>query len=163
MQIAQTPWVDTAALAAMNRIVQPGCHIFEWGAGGSTLWFGLKGAIVRTVEHSQDWHDVVLMELRRLNLPVKLLFRTLEPPDYENYANAVLETEQTYDLVFVDGRQRVRCFRAAIDRVNLGGCILLHDSERPHYQECLHIAQNRGFTSTEIVETRSLLVCSRTK
>lgn len=161
MQVAQTPWVDAGALAAMNRIVQPGCHVFEWGAGGSTLWFGLKGAIVRTVEHVQEWHDAVLSELRVRSLPVKLLFRALEPPDYAAYVDAIKETPQTYDVVFVDGRQRVRCFRAAIDHVNLGGCILLHDSERPHYQECLRIAQSAGFASTEIVESRSLLACSR--
>lgn len=161
MQVARTPWVDAEALATMERIVHPGCHVFEWGAGGSTLWFGLKGARVRTVEHAQEWHDAVLTELRPLNLPVKLLFRLLEPPTCTSYVNAVLETPQTYDLVFVDGRQRVQCFRTAIDRVNSDGYILLHDSERGNYAECRNIAAEHGFTVSEIVEARSLLLCRR--
>jgi len=37
---------------------------------------------------------------------------------------------EPFDLIFVDGRRRVECMVAALQRLTTGGVILLHDASR---------------------------------
>lgn len=101
--------------------------VFEWGPGTSTQIMALHGCVeeLTSVEHEKAFFDVV----DRMRLPnVRLLHR----PDMDGYVGAI--TESSYDLVFVDGRDRSRCLSLAKVYTKL---VLLHDAARSDYREAV--------------------------
>jgi len=170
-----TPWIDPRATAAIEKIIADGPRpfdIFEWGAGGSTIWFGKKkvGRVV-SVDHDEKWYQDVKKEAVGLDVQVLLRKPTPEPGlrhsttmpnmDFWRYINALSDQNEDFDLIMVDGRARNLCFQRAVYHVRNSGYIILHDSERKVYDECREVAKSHGFTMTEIVEGRSTLICQQ--
>jgi predicted O-methyltransferase YrrM len=173
IEIRSTPCVEALAFEQMKKIVlKKTADVFEWGAGASTLWFG-KFNTGRTVsvEHSKLWYRLVSMLARTRGLKVEVLLREAFPDcsyhqsevmpqmNFDSYIQAIHEAHAHFDLIFVDGRARVLCFKEALKYVKPNGYILLHDFERPRYFECLRQAQSCGFKTTILKEKRSTLVC----
>ncbi|MBI5865097.1 MAG: hypothetical protein HZB38_11440 [Planctomycetes bacterium] len=44
----ERPWITFAATRFLERAVRPGSRVFEWGSGGSTLFFRNLGAYRQT-------------------------------------------------------------------------------------------------------------------
>ena len=55
--------------------------------------------------------------------------------DYVLYINKW--PDYFFDLVLVDGRSRLACLRAAINKVKLGGILMLDNSDYSRYQSSL--------------------------
>ena len=163
--IATTPWVDTKALAAISSMVHTDMDVFEWGSGGSTVWFAGRARSVHSVEHDRDWFQDVSDAASHhslCNVWMQLVCTKQsegELPDWSAYESSCLHAGCLFDIVFVDGRSRVKCFEAALKVIKPGGIILLHDAERPRYAQCRKIG---GLHYAEIVEQRSLLIATRT-
>src|SRR3972149_5458066 len=66
------PWMTYPAVNWLQRRVRPGMRVFEWGMGGSTMFFLNTGAHVTSVEHDAAWHDVVTRYLRDNGLAEKV-------------------------------------------------------------------------------------------
>ena len=128
------PWLCFSLVDFIRSNIGPGSTVFEFGGGGSTAWFADIGASVITVEHDSTW-ALQLNEALEKEASVTLLVKSAAD-DYREYVDAVRAyPDQSFDLVVVDGRQRVRCVAAAIPKVRPGGLLLLDDSERAKYAE----------------------------
>lgn len=168
--------MDQRAIEALTQIIETGPRpfdIFEWGTGGSTIWFAQKRAgRVVTVDHNQEWHRRISETALAQNLPVEALLRPAKPQpgcdhsgghtwampgyDFSDYVSAITDR---YNLILVDGRARVMCFQAALGHLRPGGYLVLHDAERDRYKPCRVFASQAGLAIREIVEARSLLIC----
>jgi SAM-dependent methyltransferase len=49
------PWITYPAFRQLERIVKPGARVFEYGCGGSSLWWASHAAEVISVEHDAAW------------------------------------------------------------------------------------------------------------
>src|SRR5580704_8267998 len=49
------PWITYPAFRQLQRIVQPGAKVFEYGCGGSSHWWASCAAEVTSVEHDAVW------------------------------------------------------------------------------------------------------------
>lgn len=49
------PWITYPAFRQLERIVRPGSRVFEYGCGGSSLWWASHAAEVISVEHDAAW------------------------------------------------------------------------------------------------------------
>lgn len=169
------PWITFAAEEALTGLVRSDARIFEWGAGGSTLFLGNRVSELVTVEHDQHW-------LRRTAtlLPSRTSFRWraywLEPvaraepcefpatdPEayastdaryaqmsFENYAKAIERYPNNYfDIVLIDGRARPSCFKHAVAKVKLGGHIVVDNMERDAYAWIRAAAERLNFDTRE--------------
>jgi hypothetical protein len=54
---APLPWFTYGAIEFLHRVVRPGDHVFEYGAGYSTLWWQARVQRVCSVEHDAAWCD----------------------------------------------------------------------------------------------------------
>jgi hypothetical protein len=140
---ARQPWWCYPAAAEVARQLRPGSQVFEFGAGGSTLWLHDRGVSITSVENDRGWYD----QLTAL-LPPDVTVLLREPATegvmgsavapglfFDDYVAAISAVpEASLDLVIVDGRARVECGRAAMSKVKPGGHLLLDDSNRPRYQ-----------------------------
>ncbi|MFL5752710.1 MAG: hypothetical protein ACJ76F_04830 [Bacteroidia bacterium] len=157
----ELPWITFEAIDYLDRHLKEGAKVFEYGGGGSTLYFLKKAKEVITVEHDKGWFE----ELKKLiSAKNKNAWKGLfiigekgdltERPDpahpghyssadaasagfnYRNYASAIDSyPNQYFDLVVVDGRSRPACLKHAISKVSKGAYLLLDNSDRPYYLE----------------------------
>ncbi|MGA8259886.1 MAG: glycosyltransferase [Arenicellales bacterium] len=103
--------------------------VLEWGAGYSTKYFTeflTRHDIEytwRAMEHQEKWYDAV----RRWGL------RNVEIVLADKDSHEYLSPSGTYDLIYVDGRNRVKCLQSAKKLLKPGGIVLLHDAERRRY------------------------------
>lgn len=129
------PWLPFTLIDDLRSEVHDRARVLEFGGGGSTLWFLEQGAEVVTVEHHPQWAD----HLRQVIGTPRwtLLERSLES-DAAGYVGAADEfDDEHFDLVLVDGRERVRCAHASLSKVRPGGLLIFDDTDRDRYREGL--------------------------
>lgn len=125
------PWLPFRLIDRLGAEVGPGARVFEYGGGGSTLWFLDRGADVVTVEHDEQW--AALLRGSVAGERWDLLHRSGDD-DYREYVHAIDDfADNTFDVVLVDGRERVRCLRAALPKVRPGGVVIVDDTDRERY------------------------------
>src|SRR5512139_1999448 len=133
----QTPWLVKEAYEHLDQLIEPDWTGWEWGAGGSTVWFGRRLVRLTSIEHDADWLHQVQARLTKWNLTnVDLRYIEKGPGYYEAYADAILaEPDGSLNLVCVDGRARVRCVQNAIAKVAPGGVLVVDNMTREYYRE----------------------------
>lgn len=154
------PWITYEAIEWINSYLHKRMNVYEFGSGGSTLYFAKSVGSVVSVEHDEAWFNNVSEALDRYkaknvsyflkrpfftklaqHLPYHHLMyvsRTFpEHRDYifRSYARSIKQyPNQYFDFVFVDGRSRVSCIHSAIGKIKNGGYLMLDNSERDIYQ-----------------------------
>jgi hypothetical protein len=114
--------------------------IFEFGSGYSTLFYQSRVGTVTSVEHHAGWHKKISAEAatntRVIHCPIEKI---------EDYISACKNSGKEYDMIIVDGRERVECAFAALDYLKPDGVIIWDDSDRPRYQDGLKQMTDKGF------------------
>jgi len=114
--------------------------LFEFGSGASTLFYARLVKQVVSIEYDQSWFSLIK---NRVPENATVLFRE---ENYDgSYCRSIKETDQLYDVVIVDGRDRVNCVIQSLDSLSDEGVVLLDDSQREQYQEALVYAKKGGF------------------
>jgi hypothetical protein len=155
---APSPWINFEAIAAIRARLAPGMRVFEYGSGGSTLYWASCGAELVSVEHDPEWYEVVRGRLRP---GARVDLRLVEPEPYDPRADGLDPTDPLaytssdapfrgrtfrryvtqidafpdgwFDLVLVDGRARPSCLRHAAPKVKPGGMLVLDNADRELY------------------------------
>jgi predicted O-methyltransferase YrrM len=133
-------------------------RVFEYGTGGSTIFFAKRVKQVISVEHDETWFQMVrhavskqLLDNCTINLELPVPHQdnrqfglvevkygstnvTYEGLSFENYVrNIAYYPEQYFDIVLVDGRARSACVEAALPKIKSGGLMILDNAERKEY------------------------------
>lgn len=108
--------------------------ILEFGCGGSTQIFSQICKDVTSVETDQKWIDVTKKRISKIENSYSV--------EFKKYSN--IPTDQTFDLIFVDGVDNLRR-QFAIDTwkyLNIGGVMIFHDTRRfQDFQNAAWVAQ----------------------
>ncbi len=136
------PWMNYNIIHLLQERLNDGLAVFEYGSGYSTMFLAGKVASVVSIEYDRAWFE----QMRpRVPANVTLLHQEFE---YDGpYCRSILQDDTRYDLVIVDGRDRVRCAENAVSRLSERGVILFDDSDRKAYAEGLAALRERGFRS----------------
>ncbi|MBK6929915.1 MAG: hypothetical protein IPH12_03275 [Saprospirales bacterium] len=155
----QLPWLNFPALDLLERAITPGFKVFEYGGGGSTLFFCKRAGEVKTVEDDPAWLDGIKDQVEKngwrhwqgwlIEPERRAGLETADPANplhfssshklrkgysYEKYARAIDPfPDEYFDLILVDGRSRPSCIRQAIPHLKTGGLLVVDNTERPHY------------------------------
>ena len=141
---SELPWMNYAVIAFLETRLHRDLNLFEYGSGYSTLFYARLVCTVTSVEHSHFWYDQL-----KDKIPdnVKLIFTEL---DYDgNYCRSIALNQQSYDVVVIDGRDRVNCMKQGIDHLSVQGVILLDDANRDEYIEGINYAKEKKFLDLE--------------
>jgi hypothetical protein len=137
------PWMSYAAIDFLDRRVPRDAQVFEYGAGNGTRWWAERSALVDAVEHDLVWHTYLSAMLPQ-NATVVHAVRGSTA-----YVEAARMTQRRYDIVVVDGRNRVACAGEAVDALKPGGVIVWDDTDRERYQDGIHALRAHGFRQIE--------------
>ena len=124
------PWLTYPAIEFLAARVRPEWCVFEYGAGASTRWWARRVAEVVSVEHDREWYERV-----RGGLPANVSLRHVSLETGGEYSRSAAAKPGRFDVVVIDGRDRVNCARAAMVGVNATGVIVWDNSDRPEYAE----------------------------
>lgn len=160
----RAPWITFGARRRLERTVAAGTRVFEYGAGGSTLFFLDRGCSVTTVDHDPAWLDRVRDHVRpgaawtchhvppcpaqeedREYLSWFPRYRGLSFRRYVHVLDAY--PPGTFDVVMVDGRARGPCLAVASRLVAADGLLVLDNSERPRYAPAIAATEHDGWRS----------------
>jgi hypothetical protein len=148
----ELPWMAYEAIDWLRSFLESDMRVFEWGAGGSTLFFAKRVHSVVAVEHDPKWFSVVSQHLVHHCINnVSLVFCQPERAgafdeaysssderyrelSFQRYAETIdAYPDHAFDLVVVDGRARPGCMKHARTKVRPGGYLLLDNSDREQY------------------------------
>lgn len=145
------PWITEQANRFLKKIVRPDFRILEFGCGGSTLWFDKRVQTLISVEHDQSWYDQICTRLRNgkiLLYPSEQIRGTdhLENP-YDHVCDQY--PDDYFNLVMIDGRDRVRCVEKARRIVQPSGYLCVDNMDRPIYKSIFQLLSDWKHIPTE--------------
>ena len=138
------PWITYPAQHFLEQRLRHNLRVFEYGAGNSTLWWAGKVNEVVSVEHDASWYAALASKI-----PANVTLQ-LEPAGNPRYA-AAIQGAGPFDIVVVDGCDRVECARRALEELSEHGVIVFDNSDRESYSEAFHHLKNIGFRQIEFV------------
>jgi predicted O-methyltransferase YrrM len=153
-----SPWITFDAIQFVSKHIHKDMKVFEYGSGGSTLFWLAVGSDVISIENSPEWFQLLKRRLKprdhidfRLVMPEKNDRECdqgdpANPDDYLsrgegcngynffNYATQIdVFPDECFDLVLIDGRARPSCIKHSVAKVKIGGMLIVDDSDRSYY------------------------------
>ena len=114
--------------------------LFEFGSGNSTSFYSERIKSVTSVEHNLDWFNNI-----KASASENVFINYQELQRGGSYCKFALESGSNYDIIVVDGRDRVNCCINSIGALSESGVIVLDDSERKQYSEAILFLKNQNF------------------
>ena len=134
------PWVTYSFIDFIKNRINKNQDIFEYGSGSSTIFYAERAKSVTSVEHDKGWFDRV-----KNTSPgnAEMIFCHLEKDG--EYAQKAKLLNRKFDIIIVDGRDRVNCCKYSIDALSNQGVLVLDDSEREVYDPARTFLKQNGF------------------
>lgn len=173
----EQPWLTFEAINFLKQHIHPQSKIFEYGGGGSTLFFVKRALEVITVEHNKEWFQLLEEITKNKKLKnwkgflvepekdVKVINPDKANPDhystrdeklkrynFQNYASFIERYPDSYfDIVLIDGRSRPSCIKHSLSKIKQGGFLVLDNSDRDYY---LRFFRNNLDTNYKLIINR---------
>lgn len=135
------PWIVPEALDLIKEKIKSYWQVFEWGSGGSTVFWSKQCKRLYSVEHNPTWIARTSQMMTDHQCPdnwtLKYIIRTedadLAPDEkpFDKYADAILtHPDESFHLIYVDGEAscRERCIANSVSKLKPKGILLLDNS-----------------------------------
>ena len=134
------PWVTYSFIDFIKTRLNKELSIFEYGSGNSTLFYAKHVKRVVSVEHDEAWFNKIVKE-KAPN--AEMIFTHLEKNGA--YSQKAKLLGEKFDIIIVDGRDRVNCCIHSVEALTANGVLVLDDSERDFYNEARIHLTAKGF------------------
>lgn len=134
------PWINGRCVDFLLRFehAMRSWSVFEYGSGLSTVWFAKRCKEMVTVDENRLYHQAVLNELMKNKISNVL---PLWRENYGHvdlkctpYSEAINEDNRQYDLIIIDGRNRVMCALNALRHLKPKSWLLIDNTNWPKMQ-----------------------------
>lgn len=120
------PWISYSAIKYLKGFLSNEKKVLEFGSGMSTIWYAKNAKFVYSVEDSGPWYKAVKKIIKKNNIE-NIEYEFLSGDEYANYKNS---SNEKYDLIMIDGKNRHECALNAITLINEDGIIYLDNSDK---------------------------------
>ncbi|WP_017260158.1 hypothetical protein [Pedobacter arcticus] len=134
------PWVTYSFLDFIKGRLKKEQSVFEFGSGNSTWFYAQHVGLVTSVEHDQDWYNKIVASKPANS---NMIFCALK--EGGEYCKKPVSLGQKFDIIIVDGRDRVNCCKEAVNALTNTGVIVLDDSYRTEYKPGIDFLKANGF------------------
>lgn len=134
------PWVTYSFIDFIKERIKKDHNVFEFGSGNSTLFYAKYAGKVVSVEHDKGWYNK-MQSSKAANSDI--IFSELQTNG--EYCRKPLSLSEKFDIIIVDGRDRVNCCYNSLEALSVNGIVVLDDSEREDYKEGVEFFLERGF------------------
>jgi len=155
----KSPWMCFSAVRFLKEIVRRDMKVFEYGSGGSTLFWISNVREIVSVEHDISWYTIMKKQFDGQDIQnlkyilaepasdTEFTEKRFENPDdyisadpvymgknFDQYAKSINSYPDHYfDIVVVDGRARPSCIKHGIPKLKKNGWLIVDNSERKYY------------------------------
>jgi hypothetical protein len=148
------PWLTDGALDFLDSHIfylkshlQRNPRIFEFGAGNSTLYFLSRGCLVTSIEHDSDWCRKIVDVASCFGYQDRLNLTHAQRPYHQKFDVTACD----YDLILVDGRDRVQCLERVVDEIgrlpgNKKPLVILDNTEHVSDKYASYLTMLGGFS-----------------
>lgn len=116
------PWFTYPALDYLDQLDLQSLTMLEWGSGNSSLFFAGRVSKLCSIEHDWEWFN----QIKALNLSNQELLHV----EQERYAEAACGFNTVFDVILIDGIERLACSKIAVSLLSRRGIIILDNSDR---------------------------------
>ena len=134
------PWYTYPVISFLNEKIQSDMTVFEYGSGNSTFWWSEKVFSVVSYEHDFGWYSSL-----KERVPSNVKYRHCDLESGGEYSKAILEYNDRFNIVVIDGRDRVNCAKNSLGALRENGLIIWDNSDREEYQEGYSYLMQNGF------------------
>ena len=134
------PWVTYSFIDFISDRIKKDHTIFEFGSGNSTWFYARNAGRVVSVEHDKAWYNKILNTKPENS---EMIYCELEPNGA--YSRMPVERGERFDIIIVDGRDRVNCCINCLPALSDRGVVVLDDSEREFYAPAVKFLLENGF------------------
>jgi len=147
------PWLVFDAIDFLNSLPLENKRVFEYGSGGSTLYWLSRNMLSVSVEHDPGWFELVRVHLE---ISMEMDYRLVQPQksvakvsldiadpllylsgdtrfqgyNFKNYASQIdTFPDEYFDVVLVDGRARPACIMHSAPKVKVNGLLILDNAD----------------------------------
>ncbi len=181
------PWIT---IEAKNYLVDffkknKNSIVFEFGSGGSSIFFSKYVNKVISVEHDKIWFEALIKKVEEEGITnwegTLAQAETKSSSDLEdllsdepmhyytadsNYKDSIFYNyctkiedykEEMFDVILIDGRSRPSCIYHSYQKLSIGGLLVIDNSERDYYY-----TKTQAFLKNYelVVNSNSALICS---
>lgn len=136
------PWLTYPAIDFLVKRVHPEMFVFEYGCGWGTLWWASRVKNVICCEHNQQWYEDFTAKI-----PPNVDLYHIDLEYGGRYSQKVAQYRQLFDIVVIDGRDRVNCAINSIQSLKTRGVIIWDNSDRAEYKKGIDFLYDNGFRS----------------
>jgi hypothetical protein len=152
----EQPWIVLFSIPFLKKNVTKKSIVFEYGSGGSTVFFAERADKVISVEHDSSWYEKLSSNIQtKKNIELVLITPSLQNPEVRDpssgdsyissadayngysffkYASYIDKyPDNHFDVILIDGRARPSCLKHAVPKIKKGGYIILDDADREYY------------------------------
>lgn len=134
------PWMNYNIISFLESRLNKTQNLFEFGSGYSTIFYSDRVNQVTSIEYNKDWYQRISS---MVSDNVELIYQKNDIDG--DYCRTIAKTHKQYDVVIIDGRDRVNCVKQAYDHLSENGVIILDDSQRNKYQAAFEFMAGHGF------------------
>lgn len=151
------PWLTYSFIHFIENRLTKEMSVFEYGAGNSTIWFAGKVKKIKSVENDKEWVDLLK---NKLSENCELIFRPLSEDNV--YAKSSLESNDKYDIIIIDGRERVNSTKFAVNALKENGIIFFDNTQVNDYNEALEFLHIMNFKRIDFTGTLPIVAYNNT-
>jgi len=134
------PWVTYPFIDFIQNRLNKDMCIYEFGSGNSTLFYASRVKNITSVEHDIGWFNTII---DKMPINAKIILASLD--DGDNYDMSAINSNTLYDIIIVDGRERIKCINNSVQALKHDGVLVLDDSEREKYTEGKQYLRDIGY------------------
>jgi len=113
--------------------------MLEIGGGNSTIFLSKIVRKLTTIEHNLEWSKIIKDKLKNIDTNWELhviepnfkqshVFQPAQKGQFDNYVKFISKLpDNEFDVILIDGRDRVRCSIECIPKLKKDGILLIHD------------------------------------
>lgn len=137
----EIPWFTYSAIHFLTPRLSKDFSVFEYGSGNSTVWFSKYCKNIVSLEHNEKWFQIMKPKFDTLK-NIKYILKATQNADYQN---EILNYQKQFDIIIIDGRERIDCAKNSLNALKENGIIIWDNSDRNEYKEGYDFLINSGF------------------
>jgi hypothetical protein len=134
------PWMTYSAMGFLEKRINGNMSVFEYGCGNSTLWWARRVKNIVSCEHDKVWYE----KMKKL-VPTNVELYQIDLEYGGAYSKKVSEYNRAFDIIVIDGRDRVNCGNHCLSAIKTNGVIIWDDSDRDDYAKGYDHLLNNGY------------------
>lgn len=139
------PWWGKTIIDLVVKKLNKDMRVFEWGMGNSTLFWSQYVGEVVSIESDLYWYKK-MSEI----IPRNVRAQYCELKYGGEYCQKIIDEQEKFDIILIDGRDRVRCAINSLEKLKENGIIIWDNTDRDEYRDGYAYLKEQGFKKLEL-------------